>query len=62
MNLKSNRAPGIFLTHERTIILGDRLDSLVDPSSSRAHSKGRGESKTFLCPYKEDASDTSRHF
>jgi hypothetical protein len=62
MNSKSNRAPGIFLTYERAAMLGDRSDSLVDPSSARARSKGRRESKTFLCPYKEDASDTSRHF
>ena len=61
-NSKTNRAPGIFSTHERTAILGDRSDSLVDPSSARARSKGRGESKTFPCPCREDASDTSKHF
>ena len=62
MNSKTNKAPGIFFTHEHAMMLGDCSDSLVDPSSTRAYSKGHGESKTFLCPYKENTSDTSKYF
>jgi len=43
-------------------MLKDYSNSLVNPSSTRARSKGRGEFKTFLCPYKEDTSNTSKHF
>ena len=62
MNSKINKAPGIFFTHERAVILRDYLDLLVDPSSTRAHSKGYKESKTFLYPYKENTSNTSKYF
>ena len=62
MNSKTNKAPGIFLTHEYIMILRDYLDSLVDPSSTRAYSKGYKESKTFSCPYRKDTSNTSKYF
>ena len=62
MNSKTNRAPRIFSTHKYTVILRDYSDSLVDSSSTRAYFKGRGESKTFLCPYRKDTSNTSKHF
>ena len=62
MNSKTNKAPGIFFTYERVIILRDYLDLLVNPSSTQAYSKSYKESKTFLYPYKEDTSNTSKYF
>ena len=62
MNSKTNKAPGIFFTHEYIIILRDYLDSLIDSSSTRAYSKGYKESKTFLYPCKENTSTTSKYF
>ena len=62
MNSKTNKTPGIFFTYEYIIILRDYLNLLVNPSSTRAYSKGYKESKTFLYPYKEKASNTSKYF
>ena len=62
MNSKTNKAPGIFFTHEYIIILRDYLDLLVNPFSTQAHSKSYKESKTFLYPCKENTSNTSKYF
>ena len=62
MNSKTNKAPGIFLTHEYIIILKDYSDSLVNPSSTRAYSKGYKESRKYLYSYKEDTSNTNKYF
>ena len=62
MNSKTNKAPGIFFTHEYTIILRDYSDSLVNSFNTQAYSKGYKESKTFLYSYKEKANNTSKYF
>ena len=62
MNLKTNKAPRIFFTYKYIIILRDYLDSLVNPFSTQAYSKGYKESKTFLYSYKENTSNTREYF
>ena len=62
MNSKTNRVPRIFLTYKYTIILRDYLALLVNPSSTRACSRSYEESKTYLYPYREDSSKTSKYF
>ena len=62
MNSKTNKAPRIFLTYEYIIILRDYLDSLINPSSTQAYSKGYKESRKYLYLYKENTSNTSKYF
>jgi len=62
MNSKTNKAPGIFFTHERAVILGDYLDLLVNPFNTWAYSKGYKESRKYLYLYKENTSNTSNYF
>jgi hypothetical protein len=62
MNLKTNKALRIFLTYKYIIILRDYSDSLVNPSSTQAHSRGYKESKKYLYLYKENTSNTSKYF
>ena len=62
MNLKTNKAPGIFLTHEYIIILRDYLDSLINPFNTWAYSRDYEESRKYLCLYKENTSNTNKYF
>ena len=62
MNLKTNKAPRIFLTHKYIIILRDYLDSLVNPFNTWVYSRGYKESRKYLYSYKENTSNTSKCF
>ena len=62
MNLKTNKAPRIFLTYKYIIILRDYLDLLVNPFSTQAYSKSYKEFKKYLYLYKKDTSNTSKYF